>query len=581
MASARPTSGRPVKAPIKIIERRLLALLVIFSIVALVIGTRITWLQAVESDKLKKIALDQRLRKIALPAARGRILDRNGEELAASRPVMAVFATPYHVKERKLAARVLAKRLHLETKDVEEKLSRNSGFVYIARQVPVEIADAIQQEGLAGIGLLDESKRVYPGGRLAAQTLGFTDIDGKGLAGLEAYYGKTLGGRPGELIAEKDPRGRSIPGGIHIRRPPIAGKDVQLTIDRDIQYQTEKAIYRAYKLRKATSVTAIVMEVKTGELLAVASVPSFDPGKPKTRKPELIRNRALADVYEPGSTFKTTVIAGALEDRVIKPTDSFYLGSSIRVGNHNVKESHGRAGRVFTVSDIIAESSNVGAVTIGLKMGKLRLYDWVQKWGFTTSSGVDFPGAGIGFLPAPKDWSGTTIGNVPIGQGVAITPLALLRAVAAMGNDGIMVSPHLTRSIAGKIDKVSPPKRVISSRTASEIMPMLEKVVEEGTGTEAAIDGYRVAGKTGTAQRARTDGRGYAPGSYVGSFVGLMPVSDPEIAIIVLLDQPKAGYYGGVVAAPVFGEIGEFALRKLRIVPDGLKEAGKKSEGTQ
>ncbi len=548
------------------VERRLIMAFVLFVLVALMLSVRVTWLQAVEADSLQEKATNQRLRTVELPATRGRILDRNGEELATSVPAKAVYATPYQIEDKQAAAERLAALLDLEIADVEEKLSRDTGFVYIARQVRYDIGMDVEAADIAGVGLLEESKRIYPEEGLAAQTVGFTDIDGNGLEGVENQYDSILGGEKGELVAELDPRGRTIPAGVQVRKSPVPGQDIQLTIDRDIQYHTEKAMGDALEATKAKAISAVVLDVRTGAILAMATAPSFNPNVTSTRVPEAMRNRSLTDRFEPGSTFKPVIIASALDSGVIDKNFEKRLPYKIKVADRWIHESHGRSEQNFSVSRIVSESSNVGAVTIGLLMGKDLIYDSIKEWGLIDRTGIDFPGEVSGSMPAPENWSGSTIGNIPIGQGVAVTPLAMVRAFAAVGNDGVLVTPHLTRSIAGDIIDVAPPKSVLDQTTANDMLEMLRTVVTEGTGSNAAIDGYTVAGKTGTAQKFK-DGS-YNTGAFYGSFVGLVPASDPQIAIIVVVDEPVGAYYGGTVAAPVFKEIGEYSVIKLRIPPD-------------
>lgn len=534
----------------------------IFSILLfLLMFARVVYIQAFESSKLSQYGKNQRFVKMTLHPQRGRILDRNGNEFALSALLKTVWANPYQIDDPKSAARKIAPILKLDRKELEVKLSRRSGFVYIARKISPSVADKVSELKIEGIGLDSEYKRLYPEGQLAAQVIGFTDIDSKGLSGLEMKFNEHLAGKPGIRIFEKDAAGNIIPYGKYINEPPKNGENIMLTIDKAIQFKAEEALAEAVKKFKAKSGMAIVMNIKTGEILSMANAPFFNPNLPKTKPAWIYKNRAISDIYEPGSTMKSLIAAGALEDKMVSFNQSFYLKPTYRIGNKTIKEAHRNSAKNFTFKQIIAESSNIGMITMGVKMGKHSLYNWIKKFGLTKNAGVKLPGETSGYVEQPSNWSATTIGNVPIGQGVTTNALQLLRAVSAIANGGIMVKPKIMydNAPAGK-------GRVISKEVAEMMKEALGTVVTEGTGGSAKIAGYEVAGKTGTAQKVREGARGYEKGKYIASFVGFAPVKEPEIGIIVVMDEPKP-IWGGVVAAPVFRDIAAFSLPYLGVRP--------------
>jgi cell division protein FtsI (penicillin-binding protein 3) len=546
-------------------------LLVLGSFVA--VASRLVMLQAVEAKKFDGLALRQRVRKVELAPNRGTVFDRSGEELAVSIGVDSIYATPYLIKDPEDAAGRLSVILGLDRAVVLGKLKRRSGFVYLARKVDKESSKAVQDLGIEGVGALEESKRFYPCSSLGSQLIGFAGTENHGLAGLELGLDRILRGRPGQLVVEKDPLGHSIPGGILFRSPSTDGNNVFLTIDKAVQYKAEAELKAAVEQSEARAGTVIVMDPRNGAILAMASFPRFDLNAFNKAQPDEMRNRALTDVYEPGSTMKVVVAAAALEEKLVTPRTPFHLQPTITVANKTVKEAHERSAVNYTVTEIISHSSNVGAVTLGLKLGKERLYRYIEGFGLTEETGIDFPGEVSGFMPSPEHWSGTTIATVPIGQGVAVTAMQMLRVVATVANSGVSVKPRLFSRVtdaSGKEISLAPgvsKKRVVSAETADALREILSVAVAEGTGKSAQIPGYRVAGKTGTAQKPRENGRGYEQGRYVASFVGFAPVEDPRVAAIVIIDEPRTAIWGGVVAAPAFRNTVEFSLRHLKIAP--------------
>ncbi len=555
---------------------RILIVLALLLVGLLFVTIRLFFLQVAKADDYRRMAKSQRMEKIDLPAKRGRIIDRDGEVLAESRDAETVYATPYLVKDPKKTASKLAPILSRSPSSIEKSLRTRSGFVYLARKVDPEVADAlrktIKDNELEGIGFFKDTKRCYPFDSIASQVLGFVNIDDKGIAGLELYYDSFLKGKPGKLLAELDPVGHEIPGGLAKLESPIDGFDIQVSIDKDIQYKAQQEIENAVKEFKASSGIAIVMNPKTGEIYAMAGTPSFNPNDDSIGNQELVRNRSVSDTYEPGSTMKVFTASAALEEKLFEPEDELYLPPTIQVGGRTIGEAHPREAKTFTFSEVVQESSNVGAVTIGLRLGKEKLTEYIRRFGLTEPTGIDLPGEAIGYAPLPGDWSPSTIGNIPFGQGLAVTPIGLLRGVSAVANDGVLPNPHLLLRVTDgkgrvvKEFKARADRRAILPETAGEMRGILEKVISAGTGKLAAVQGYMVAGKTGTAQKPKPE-VGYASGAYVGSFVGYLPSRDPKVAILVILDEPKTEIYGGVVAAPAFSRIAEFAMRHLRIPP--------------
>ncbi|MDI6892131.1 MAG: penicillin-binding transpeptidase domain-containing protein [Actinomycetota bacterium] len=555
-------------------EPRLLFFLSLLIIGLLCVVVRLLSVQVVEAKRYQALANSQRLRRVEIAPHRGTIYDRQGKELAFSVDAETIYATPYFIKNPALVASKLSPILELDEASLFEKLTKDSGFAYIARKVDKERAEAVRALEIEGISFLKEGKRCYPYNSLGSHVIGFVGMDGRGLAGLELYYDEFLRGEPGQLVAENDPLGRPIPGGVSRLTPSTDGDGVILTIDRDIQYRAEEELRLQVERFQAKGGSIIVMNPRTGEIYAMANEPAFDLNGFSKASAESLRNRAVTDVYEPGSTMKVIIASTALEEKMHRPDDVFHLPSTIKVADKVIGEAHPRPPEDFTFAEIVAKSSNVGAITIGLELGKERMYKYIEAFGLTKRTGIDFPGETYGFTPPPDRWSGSTIGNIPFGQGISATPLQMIQAFSVLANDGFWVRPHLLCRVInarGEAVKTYPEDRgrkVISTQTAREIRDILEQAVNEGTGEAARIDGYRVAGKTGTAQKPKEEGGGYEPGRHIASFVGFAPAQDPQLVILVVIDEPVGAMYGGVVAAPVFKKVAEFSLRHFRIPPE-------------
>ncbi len=535
---------------------------------ALVAG-RLIWIQGFSASAYADKAFQQRLKDIELPPQRGTIYDREGEPLAVSMEARTVFVSPNQVRDKEAVAKALAETIGGDIEDYRKKLAKDSGFEYVARKVEMNQAKALEDLGLQGVGFLDDYRRLYPSGELACQVLGFVGVDDKGLAGIEAQYDDQLAGVPGVILGERDPQGGPIPGGIQKEIAPTNGHDVVLTIDKDIQYEAQVQLTKAVKEFHAKSGNVLVMNPRTGEIYAMASTPGFNPNDYGKAKPTATRNKVVCDAYEPGSTMKCMTASTVVDKGLFKPETKLDLPPTINVGGRTIHESHGRGSVRWSLTDIVTHSSNVGTVKLGLKLGAQGLYDGFSAFGLTEKTGIDFPGEAKGWLPETSQWSASSIGNIPFGQGVSVTALQLARALGAVANEGELVTPHLLLDLpnAPKDEPVWPKRRAIKKETAADVTEMLTHVVTEGTGTEAAVAGYTVAGKTGTAQKALPNGGGYAGGKYVGSFIGFLPAEDPQVLVLVTLDEPSSGYYGGTCAAPAFSRIAQFAVAHLKIPP--------------
>jgi cell division protein FtsI/penicillin-binding protein 2 len=533
---------------------------------------RLFVLQIVEAPAYAEIAANQRERIIEFPARRGVMFDRNGDALAMSVDLNMVYTDHIHVENIETAARKLSPLLGLPVRELEEKLTPSvpgDQFEYLAHEVEPRIARRIKRMEIPGIYMKPEPKRYYPGGHLASHLLGFVNIDGTVRAGLEAQYQDILKGTPGRMMLEQDPMGRALPQAEFSYEAPKPGHSLFLTLDKELQYFTEITLADAVRQYHAEAGTAIVMHVGTGEILALANVPDFDPNHPGSSPQDAQRNRAVTDVYEPGSAFKLVTAAAALEEKVVTPKTAFSVPDAFQYIDRVFNDSHSHATETMTVSEIIEQSSNVGTIKIGLELGGKKLDEYVRRFGFGSPTGLDFPGESPGIVLPRKYWSGTTIATIPIGQGVAVTPLQMAAAYGAIANDGVWVEPKLLHSTMGSggETRMSPPaatRRIVSRKTARRLTKILEGVVEKGTGVEAQVPGYDVAGKTGTAQKPLPGG-GYG-NSYIGSFAGFAPANDPQVVVLVKLDEPSP-IWGGSTAAPTFQTIMEYTMRHLKITP--------------
>jgi cell division protein FtsI (penicillin-binding protein 3) len=535
----------------------------------LLIAGKLADIQGLNAGRYAAMGISQRLRTVTLPAARGTIFDRNGQALALSLDQPTIFANPHLVTDPRGEATVLSPLLGLSVADLQDRLSQNAGFVYLARKVDPALADRVQALKLPGIYFLEEPKRFLPSGNLALPLIGEVGTDNEGLSGLEYQYNKQLSGRAGELLVEEDPRGGEIPGGLHKYQASTPGSDLVLTVDQSLQYETEQALAQQIQASGAHGGMAIVMQTGTGDILAMANLAAStngtDPAEPAPSA------TALTNVYEPGSVNKLITVSAALQEGLITPSEHLTVPDTISVAGTVFHEAENHSTSKWSITDIVANSSNVGAIEIGQMLGKDRLDKYLRAYGFGSQTDLDFPGESAGLMLDPANWYSTSIATVPIGQGVAVTAMQMISAYNAIANGGVYVAPKLVeasfdahgREIA---TPPSPEHRVVSAETAHEMTVMLDEVVRVGTGTKAAISGYTVAGKTGTARKP-VNGQ-YVPGAYVSSFAGFVPSQHPAFTAMVVLDQPSPSFiYGGDVAAPVFAQISKYALRELRIPP--------------
>ena len=535
------------------------------------VAGKLFFLQIQQRDRLSERATKQYRRLLPIVSRRGTIYDRSGRELAVSLKVASVFAQPAAIENPEGTAKALAPILGQPATHLLSLLTSDKLFVWLERQVEPAQSEAINDLNLKGIGLYPESRRYYPRQELAAHVLGMVGLDDRGLEGLEHQYDDLLGGQPEYITAQQDALGRII-----FRHEEEGGRplifDLTLTIDEVLQYTAERELQRAVERSQAKTGTAIVMDPWTGEILALANQPTFDPNKYKRGGSFAKRNRAVTDYFEPGSVFKVILAAGALEEGVVRPSDRFHgENGAIEVGGVTIRD-HEKYGWL-TVQEILAHSSNVGAIKIGQKLGKSLYYHYISGFGFGSLTGLDLPGETPGFIRRPKGWSGLSLSVLSLGQEISVTPVQIATAFSAVANGGILVRPHIVRdlraqdgSVARHVEPVMI-RRVISQQTAQSLLTILRSAVEEGTGKEAALEQYSVAGKTGTAQKVDPVTGRYSHQRVVASFVGAVPAESPRLVILVTIDEPEILRWGGSVAAPTFREIARDALQYLRVPP--------------
>ena len=550
-------------------RRRMVVLFFSLAAALAIISGRLFSLQVHQHPRLVEAANRQYRRLVPLVSRRGTIYDRNGRELAVSLRVSSIFAQPPQVEDPERAAPALARALSLPAQEVLHRLRSEKPFVWIKRRVSSEEAHAVAQLGMKGIASVPEGKRFYPKQQLGAHLLGFVGMDDRGLEGLELQYDAYLAGKPKWVVQQQDALGRPI---FREETGETEGRDLYLTIDEVIQYITERELEAAVARSSAAGGTAIVMDPLTGEILALANLPTFNPNAYADAPPLARRNRAVSDYYEPGSAFKIIVGAGALEEGLVRPEDRFNgEGGAIEVSGVMIRD-HERFGTI-TFSEVLALSSNVGAIKVGMLLGKSLYYNYISGFGFGNLTGIDLPGETPGMIRRPKDWSALSLASLSIGQEVSVSPLQMLVAVSAVANGGTLVRPYVARSIKGADGKVITDTRpvqlrqVIAQGTARTLAGILKGAVTEGTGKAAAMEGFEVAGKTGTAQKLDLATGRYSRHKLVASFIGFLPVEQPRLAIIVVIDEPKMLQWGGSIAAPTFREIARESVNHLRIPP--------------
>ncbi len=546
-------------------ERRIGLLFAGFLLCFLGIAARAFWLQGVQGAKLASEAVSQQTQSVPLPGLRGDLLDRHGNPLAASEDAATIFAIPSEVTKPALAAEKLAPILGLPASKVLGMVSAETSYEALAHSVDLPTTARIERLDLAGIGEDPDSRRIYPQGKLAGQVIGAVGAEGEGLTGLELGEESALRGTDGERQIVTDAKGEAIR--LETTREPEDGTNVKLTLDPAIQAKTEQVLAGVGETYAPKGATAIVMDPRSSQILAMANWPPVDPSDLSAASPEDLMNRATGFTYEPGSTFKAFTVSAALEEKLVTPETSFYLPSQLHVADRVIEDAEERPAIDLTVAQILAQSSNVGAVEIGLKVGSTRFSRWIDRFGFGRPTGVQFPGEEQGLVPALDEYSGSTMGNLPMGQGLSVTPMQMMAGYAAIADGGMLRRPQLVARVGE--EAVDEPKghRVIDAAVAAQVREMLEGVLEAGgTASAVSVPGYTLAGKTGTAQVAENGT--YSETKYVASFIGFAPAQDPQLLVGVVVDQPQGEIYGGSVAAPAFGQIAEYALPYLGVPPE-------------
>jgi len=557
------------------IRKRAALLFLFVTVVMLGLVGRLTYLQFIKSEWLRENATDQRVREIPVEAKRGIIYDRNGRELAVSVNTESVYAIPAEIVNADETAAKLAAILTLDADKLSLKLKRRQSFTWVKRKITESEALALKNIDLPGIGLTQEGRRQYPYDNLASHVLGFTGIDSQGLDGVELTFDSYLKGHPGGIVIEYDARGQEIPYVSHRYVPPVDGQNIYLTIDVVIQQIVERELDKALRETQAKSVSIVVIQPKTGEILALANKPDYNPNNFAEYPPILWRNGAISNAYEPGSTFKIITTSAALGDNVVTPEEKFFDPGEVEVQGRFIHcwKAGGHGSQTFT--QVVQNSCNVGFVNVGLRLGAEAFYRYIQAFGFGRVTGIDLPGEAKGIIINQEKVTPINIATMAMGQSIAVTPIQLICAAGAIANDGNLLRPQIVREVKekdGNVIRQFQPDSVgnaINDKTAQTVKGILENVVEEGSGRGASVEGFRIAGKTGTAQKVGSGG--YVAGKYVASFVGFAPADDPAFAMLVIIDEPVGPYYGGVIAAPVFNAVAKDIFQYMKLIPTAQK----------
>jgi cell division protein FtsI/penicillin-binding protein 2 len=544
-----------------LIQRRVSLLFTLFLLLLAGAVLRGAWLGTVQGGELESKAVAQQVEQVDVSARRGTITDRNGLELAVSEDSASVYANPFLVKDPGSAAGQLSPLTGIDYDTLVRKLAnRKQGFVYLRRKIDVDKGKAIRNLKIEGVGVMSEPRRRYPQSWLASQVLGNVGTDNYGLSGIEQSHEDKLHGADGKRTIVRDALGQPI--SLVERKRDVPGQDLRLTIDAAIQERVESVLEGVGQTFRPKGATALVLDPRNGEILALANWPRVNAADPGSAPGYARQNRAVNASYEPGSTFKAFTVVGALEERMIQPDTQFDLPPTLQVADRTIKEAHARGYVSLSVGQILAQSSNIGTVKIGQRLGPQRFDKWVRRFGFGSPTGVELPGEQRGIVPGWRQYSGSSIGNLPIGQGLAVTPMQMATAYQAIATNGVTHTPHIV------MGDPSTPRRVVSAKTAQQVSRMLEGVLSAGgTAQEAQVPGYRLAGKTGTAEKPDQTG-GYSKTKFVASFIGYAPARKPRLLVAVMVDEPQGQIYGGVVAAPAFEKIVSFALPYLGIPPD-------------
>jgi cell division protein FtsI (penicillin-binding protein 3) len=552
---------------VAVVQNRIGAIFALLFLLLLLAGFRTAYLGVFRGAALRQAASAQQTTHETVVAQRGAITDRNGVDLAISEPARDLSADPYLLRDPLSAAAKLAPVLGQPQNELLRKLSQRAGFVYLARGVPARQAEAVLALKVPGVAGTPVMKRVYPRGTLAAQVLGQVGTEGQGLSGIELELESMLHGRTGQRRVVSDAIGQPV--SISEPHPESPGESVRLTLDANIQQRTEDVLGAVAQAFSPKDATAIVMDPSDGSVLAVANWPQENANDPGAYSPEARRDRSVNFPYEPGSTFKAVTVSGALQAGLITPESGFSVPGQIQVADRTIHDDTEHGVESLTTSQILARSSNVGAIEIGKILGAPRFNSWVHRFGFGAPTRVGLPGEEPGVTLALDHYSGSSMGNLPIGQGELVTPMQMAAAYAAIANGGILRPPHIVSEVGGRVRPVPAGRRILSTTTAAEVRHMLEGVLgPEGTASEVSVPGYTLAGKTGTASKVDPETGEYSKTKYVASFIGFAPASDPRLLTAVVVDEPQNGsIFGGTVAAPAFGQIMSFALPYLGIQP--------------
>jgi cell division protein FtsI (penicillin-binding protein 3) len=553
---------------VAVVQHRIGAIFALFFLLLVAAAGRTFYLGELHGSALREVARDQQLTYEKVPAQRGTITDRNGVDLAVSEPAQEISADPYLLTDPLSDAQRLAPLLGQTQSQVLTELSQRSGFVYLARALPAQQAAAVLALKIPGVTGTPVLRRVYPRGTLAAQVLGVVGTEGNGLTGLEYSRNSILRGRPGERRVVSDALGQPV--SISEVHPEVPGASLSLTLDANIQQRAEDVLNAVGRVFAPKDATAIVMDPRSGAILALANWPQVNANDPGSSPVEALEDRAVSFNYEPGSTFKVVAVSDGLQRGLITPETPFNIPDQIQVADRTIHDDTEHPEETLTTAQILARSSNVGAIKIGALDGADSFNEWVHRYGFGAPTGVDLPGEEIG-RPLPLgEYSGSSMGNLPIGQGELVTPMQMATAYSAIANGGILRPPHIVGAIDGRPQPEPAGHRVISETTAAEVRKMLEGVLAPGgTASEVSIPGYQLAGKTGTASKIDPATGEYSQSAYVASFIGFAPAANPQLLCAVVVDEPQSGsIYGGTVAAPAFGQIMSFALPYLRIAPE-------------
>lgn len=536
-----------------------IVLFVTYFVLALQLGR----IQILEHDKYQGLADRQHYKRVEIPAHRGSILDRNGKILAHSMETNSVYANPREIEDKARASNELAGALGLEVSRVQKALDRDKKFVWIKRDVSKKEVQAVEELNLAGVEIQQESRRSYPCGKLLSHVLGFVDIDEKGLEGVELGFDRELSGRPGYRIITRDGKQRAIFNAENPYISPVHGNNIILTVDLALQYILEEELDKVFEHRKPLSATAIAMDPATGEILALSNRPTFNPNSFTLSSADQRRNRAVTDSYEPGSIIKPIVVSGVLQQGLVSPKDVIFCHNGVyKSGRRTLRDVHPYGN--LTVEEIVVNSSNIGMSKIAAESGNKGLYEALKMFGLGQPTGINLPGETDGTLRHYKRWTSYSGASIAMGYEVTATPLQMVTAYSAIANGGTLLRPRIIMAAVDNENKaVKKPfkqasgRRILSGDLAAGVMtPVLTRVVDEGTGKNAAIEGYKVAGKTGTAKKINPAGKGYGNAGYVSSFIGYAPADKPRICVLVIVNKPSGGaYYGGTVAAPVVREI--------------------------